>query len=145
LNTFFDTSALIKLYVRETGSEYTLSTWVACTTAVVSAIAHAEVIATLQRKVRHGWPADQCAQAANAWGRHLQFARIVSINYALNTYVSRVCETYALRGADALQLASALMYQSVSETMVAFCAADRQLIAAAHSEGLVIVDVSHGV
>lgn len=144
---FLDSSAVIKLYVSETGSE-----WLHAiadspngkTQVVLAEITVVEVAAALARRVR------MSTNAISAHERDLYlnaFLHDCDTRYALGA-VDRLginqavmlTQTHKLRGYDAVQLAIALTARSLLAeagfTPFTFIAADDDLLAAARAEGL---------
>jgi hypothetical protein len=143
---YLDSSALVKLYVAETGSA-----WVAdlCTPAAghtinLARITGAEMIAALFRRVQIGSVRLSDAQRAAARFRRDLSSRyeLIEITESLVEAAMRLAETRALRGYDAIQLAAALELQSVRTTFalppLTFVCADHRLNAVASAEGLFV-------
>lgn len=144
---FLDSSAVIKLYVHETGSE-----WLHTTTnppngntqVVLAEITLVEVAAALARRVR------MSVNAISAHERDLyldKFLHDCDTRYIMGA-VDRLginqavmlTQKYKLRGYDAVQLAIALTTRSLLAEAgfppLIFIAADNDLLAAARAEGL---------
>lgn len=144
---FVDSSALVKRYVRETGTAFVIGITdpAAGHHTYVARITGVEVIAALARR---GRARDASADAlAAALGQFRQeFAtvyRIVEMTPALFSDAMRLAETRAVRGYDAVQLAAALRVNTecvalgLSSTLVS---ADGDLNAAAIADGLAVED-----
>ncbi len=131
---FVDTSALVKLYIAEPGSEQMREAVAQEPSVAVSRLAFAEIHATFARRRREGLLlASELEQLrlrfADDWEELMQ----VAIGDELLDLVPGLCERNPLRGADALQLASALLLrQGGLETT--FAGSDRSLLEAAASE-----------
>lgn len=130
---FFDTSALVKHYVREPGSA-AVRTALRRKTPVVARIAHAELASALARLCREG--------SLDARARDRLLARIdadfatfdvVELRPAVSRMAAALVCRHPLRALDALQLASAL---ALGRPTVRFWCADERLVAAASAEGL---------
>lgn len=145
---FFDSSAVVKRYVNEQGS-----TWVAATAdpnagahVYVAAITGVEVVATFARKLKG--KLINAADAAAAVSRfHHHFAneyRIIDFTAAVLTRSMALAEAYALRGYDAVQLASAVEINRRRVTLGAatmtLVTNDSELLTAAAAEGLLTED-----
>lgn len=146
---FMDSSAVIKLYVSETGSEWlhTITDPTKGNSQVVLAeITLVEVAAALARRAR------MSANAITLYERDLyldKFLRDCDTRYAMGA-VDRLginqavllTQRHRLRGYDAVQLAAALTARTLlSEAGLApllFIAADDDLLAAARAEGLLV-------
>src|SRR2546423_6116983 len=106
---FFDSSAVVKLYVSEVGTA-----WLKSLTAQhmqhrfsIARITHVEVVSALARRGRAGSLATPALQAALMQFR-LDLTQIffhVEIAPMLIEQAMLLAETYALRGYDAVQLA----------------------------------------
>jgi predicted nucleic acid-binding protein len=145
---FFDTSALIKRHVKETGS-----TWVrslvrakAGHTLYIARVTAVEVTSGITRR-QH--PKDlTAAQAAAILGhfrRHLlQRYRVIELTPALFADAMRVARKHRLRAYDAVQLAVALdvhrLQQKAGLGTVTLISADQALNDAARAEGLTVED-----
>jgi uncharacterized protein len=133
---YVDTSALVKLYVEETGTE-DVSTWVRDAGLVATArIAYAEARAAFARHRREGalTPAllrRVVAQLDADWSRYT----VLEITDALVRNAGRLAERHALRGFDAMHLAAAAELRE-SDGTVAFACFDERLNRAARRERL---------
>jgi len=141
---FFDSSAVVKRYVREIGTVWVLS--ITAPTAghfiYVADITGVEVVSAITRQARHGALAPTDAATALMQFRH-DFAHqyhTVDITSTLIARAMAVAETHALRGYDAVQCAAALVIHSHRQTLgmplLTLVSADAALNTAATSEGL---------
>jgi predicted nucleic acid-binding protein len=135
---YLDTSALVKLYVEEAGTDE-VATWADKATAVATCrIAYAEARAAFARHRREGgltatlWKRT-VANLDDDWGR---FA-IVEVTDGLVRSAGQLADRYALRGFDAVHLAAALELQGDRNEIVFGCFDDR-LSRAAKKAKLVI-------
>lgn len=136
---FIDTSALIKLYVAELGSE-SLRAKLEKSTIVVSQLSYAEVYATFARRLREGLlKSDEVEVVTSAfeqdWGAMVQ----VPFSDHVARQIRRLCLQHPLRGADAFQLACAAMLRSEGSD-VTFIASDRGLLGIASADGFAVFD-----
>ena len=145
---FFDSSALVKRYVQETGSAWVIGLtdkqaqnpiYIACITAVA-------ITAAMARRVRGRTltPAD-AAQALTNFRYDLAHQYVViDMLPKILTQAAQLAETHALRGYDAVQLAAALALQAARQaagiSAITFISADQELNAAAAQEGLAVDD-----
>ena len=135
---YFDTSALVKRYVTEQGTEQITALWAETQRHAVSRLAYAETLAALHRKEReqpseHSKLSEARSRFFRDWGRLLL---IVEVSSDLDRWIPRLLEQHPLKGADAVQLASCLFLAShVDETLV-FACWDRGLLRAAQAEAL---------
>ena len=139
---YLDTSALIKRFVEEKGSSLVQS-MVASGEAVATAkIAYAEVFSGLTRKMREGYLDNAqydlaCHQFESDWQAYVR----VELNDDLLLLARGLIRRHALRGFDAIHLASAVSLNTMIDEVVTFTAADRRLLRAATAEGLKVVNV----
>lgn len=139
---FADTSALIKLYVQEPGSE-TMVALVRDREFATSALTWAEVHATFARRHREGlFSADEHRALLARFGEEWAAMLEVALDGAVQDIVAELCLTHPLRGGDAVQLASAL-FLSRAGLDVTFAVSDERLARVAETEGLPVVDPSH--
>ena len=135
--SYLDASALVKRYVVERGSRETIALTAASEMTATSIVSRAEVGAAFAQAVRAGLVKDDVARNAQRRfaGDWPDLAR-VSITEALVERAERLAWEHALRGYDAVQLASALTWQeSVGEEIV-LATFDQQLWEAAKRLGL---------
>lgn len=134
---FCDTSALIKLYLRETYSREVSGLAAATETVAVCRIAWAEAHAALARRVRLV-PADaevvrQARRAlADDWPNYL----LIEVTQALVELAADHADTFALRGYDSVQLAAAHRLAEQAQQPIAFACFDARLNKAARVLGL---------
>lgn len=131
---YFDASALVKLLLDEPGSDLAAELWDTADAVVASRLAHAEVCAALAAAERHGDLTRAAATAALArWDELWSAVRAVELTRAVERGAGRLARTHALRGADAVHLASALAVAAGNVVLVGW---DRRLAAAAEAAGL---------
>jgi predicted nucleic acid-binding protein len=137
--TYIDASALVKRYVAEAGSDDVaglLARAEAVGTAIVSRAEVAAALAkALQMKVLRQHEARSALQAFSA-----EWEDIVRIQLT-ETVIARAATLawdHALRGYDAIHLASALFWQEVLGEAITVATYDRQLWEAARRSGLAV-------
>lgn len=143
---FLDSSAVIKNYLRETGSIWlrALVNAMPRHELYVSRLAHVEVVATLIRQSRGGrLTSADAATLISQFKTHLGTDfQVLEITTALVSEAVSVTEKHGLRGYDAMQLAAALAIRNQMTALglaalnYTFVAADNELNKAAHAEGL---------
>ncbi len=150
MNTFFlDSSALAKRYLIETGS-----TWILALTDLpagyslfLAEITWVEVAAALA--ARHRAPGGITRQerdgAVRLLSRHCATQyRLISLDRPILSRAVRLTQQHRLRGYDAVRLSTALATNNALITSglpgLTFVAADGDLVAAAHGEGLAADD-----
>ncbi len=141
---FFDSSALVKRYVAETGSA-----WVKQVTApqtgdriYVASITAVEVVAAITRKKKGNHVSAADAASAIARFRHdlANDLRVFDLTPVVLDSAMALAEKHALRGYDAVQLAVALAIHGerikLNLSLLTLIASDSALNTAASSEGL---------
>lgn len=152
---FFDTSALVKRYVHETGS-----TWVGQVTdpksgnkIYITRITGVEVVAALMKKVRDTKSPLHLGDAKKAIAEFRndfenQYEHLSATDSLLQTAMG-LPEKHKLRGYDAVQLAAALVISAQSAQQgipatgvppLVLVASDNDLLDAAQAEGLAVDD-----
>jgi uncharacterized protein len=134
---FCDTSALVKLYVREDGTDEVAEQVAACEVVAVSRIAWVEVMSALARRAREQ-PQDVAVlaqvrqQVVLDWPRYLK----VELTQALLELAGDYAEAFALRAYDSVQLASAQILHREMPGQVRFTCFDGRLVKAAGVLGM---------
>jgi len=131
---YFDSSALLKLVVQEEDSEFAAALWDGCDTAVSSRIAYPEVLAALAAAGRAGrLDHGEQRHAESLWEDFWAAIRPVELSDAIALHAGELASRHALRGADAIHLASLL---AVSAVETVFAVWDDRLRAGAHAAGV---------
>lgn len=143
---YFDSSALVKRYIRESGSPWVIGLFDPSLghDAFIAAITPVEMIAAIARRARSKSITQDQATTANGLIRSdLQTGyQVVELNEAVLTGAMRLAESHALRGYDAVQLAGALEVNALLLNSdlppLVFVSADAELNEVAAVEGLVV-------
>lgn len=148
---FCDSSAIVKRYVKETGSEYVeqLAETGNGNLILLARITQVEVVAAITRKARGGHTTSidaETAIAAFEYDLLNTYYRIEITSPVLDSAMD-LAKRYGLRGYDAVQLATALDantgFQENDISGIVFVSSDDELNAAAVAEGLVIENPNH--
>ena len=144
---YLETSALVKLYVREPGTERLLALTAssAGNRLAILSLAQVEFRSAVRRRERAGEiPTIIAAQLLETFRRHLEtrFLTQPLTDFVLDL-AAELIDRYSLRAFDAVQLAgyTALRDSSRSDLPVFVCA-DQTLLTAAKHEGLSVLDPS---
>jgi uncharacterized protein len=138
---FFDSSAIVKRYVKETGTEWIikLTDPAKRNRIYIASITGVEVVSAISRRARNEERLDAIDQF------HVDFDsqyRVLEITSDLIFEAMVLAITFALRGYDAVQLAAALAMKSrryyLSLPALTLVSADDALNAVAISEGLAV-------
>jgi predicted nucleic acid-binding protein len=131
---YFDSSAFVKLLAEEAGSDLAAQLWDGCDAAVASRLAYPEVRAALAAAARnHDLAEADLDEAERAWDSYWAATRPVELTAAVEQHAGQLARTHALRGADAIHLASAL---AIGDPSLILAAWDRRLHAGAQAAGL---------
>jgi predicted nucleic acid-binding protein len=135
---YADTSALVKLFVTEEGSEATRTMLRGASVIGTNLLARAELGAALARGARRGFlsEADALEARRRLEGVWPTWARI-AVDEALVSRAEALAWEHNLRGYDALHLASALAWQERIQHPVTLITFDRELWEATRQAGLV--------
>jgi len=137
---YFDTSALVKLCVLETGTPLAVALWEGGDSLVTSRMADLEVRAVLAAAERIGRiDAARAVMARERWNELWPGLAKIEVTPALADAAGAIADRRPLRAADAVHLASALLLRE-AETL--FAAWDRRLADAARAEGLMVLPQS---
>ena len=134
---FCDTSALVKLYVREEFSNEVCALAEEARVLAVSRISWAETMATLARRVRE-YPADtEVIEAVRAqfradWSSYA----MIEVTQSLVELAGDYADAFALRGYDSVQLAAARMLHEGASEAFCFACFDTRLQRAASILGM---------
>ena len=138
---FFDASALVKGYVHEPGSRWVRQVLVPRGPEVfISPLSGVEVLAAIARKARAGEIDGSMRQkgvSAFRMDYRYRFAH-TAVSAAVTQEAMALVLAHPLRGADAVQLASALLLREAAPQFkgLAFVAADAALLRLARHTGL---------
>lgn len=131
---YFDSSAFIKLVIEEDGSELAAALWDGCDAAVASRLAYPEVRAALAAAGRdHRLDHDDQRRTEASWDQFWAATRAVELTEPITTHAGELAGQHALRGADAVHLASAL---AIGASHTLFAAWDKRLRSGAEAAGL---------
>lgn len=143
---FLDSSALVKRYISETGSNWVCNLFDPSlgNQFFIAAIAGVEIVSAITRRAKNGG-----INVADAIAVRDQFKQdfqteyqIIEISDKIINSAINIAESYALRGYDAVQLASGreLNILCIANGLngVNFVSADNNLNTAAMGEGLII-------
>ncbi len=137
---YFDSSALVKLVVDEPGTDLASALWDGCDAALSSRLAYPEVRAALAASRRNAELTERELRGAEAaWDEFWAAMRPVELTPAVERHAGRLAGTRAVRGADAVHLASALAIDSPGLLVAVW---DRRLHAGAVAEGLAVAPAS---
>ena len=137
---YFDSSAFVKLIVEEEGSDLAAALWDGSDAPVASRLAYPEVRAALAAagRARRLEP-DAVVEAESAWETYWSATWAVELTPAIAAHAGQLASDHALRGADAVHLASV---SAVGADAALFAVWDRRLRDGAVALGLRVVTES---
>lgn len=137
---YFDSSAFVKLVVEEDGSDLAAALWDGCDAAVASRLAYPEVRAALAAAGRADRldPTDQ-RRAETAWEDYWAATRPIEVTETVTLHAGRLAGQHALRGADAVHLASLLAIGTAATLLAVW---DQRLRAGAQASGVQVAPVA---
>ena len=137
MTAYLDTSALVKLYVQEPGSERVRQAVDRATHVATSRVTYVEARAAFARRARErGMSHASHREVVRLFEREWEAYVRMEVSEPLIRLAGDYTEQHALRAYDAIQLASAVSLQQGTRRPVAFLTADHHLTAAAEKEGL---------
>ena len=133
---YFDASALVKRHVDERGSRETIEFAARAELVATSLVSRAEVAAALAKAVRVKLLEEREARKAQrAFAAQWPDIARIPVTEALVSRAETLAWEYGLRGYDAVQLASAVLFQESLGTAVRLATFDRRLWNAASAAG----------
>lgn len=132
--TYMDASNIVKVLLVEDRHHEARTIWEADTKRFGSRVVGVEVAAAIAAGIRSGRiPRDAVDDARVATHRLLARLRPVELSHAIAEGAATLAERHALKGADAIHLASGL---AIADHTLVFATWDRRLHRAARAEGL---------
>jgi predicted nucleic acid-binding protein len=142
---YLETSALVKLYVREPGTERLLALADRShkSRLAILALAQVEFRSAVRSREKNGEiPSPIATQLLEAFERHIEgrFLTQMVTDFVLDTACMLV-DRYALRAFDAVQLAGYMVLKTAAGVDVpVFVCSDQELLMAAQREGAPVLD-----
>jgi uncharacterized protein len=134
---YLDTSALVKRYVREAGTDEVIALLENAESVGSISLTKVEMAAAFAKTVRQSWV--EMKIAMQAWQDFLDhwfsFTRL-NISSGTIDRASSLAWEYGLRGYDAMHLACALLWKETLETKITLATFDRDLWQAGKKTGL---------
>ena len=134
---FCDTSALVKLYIKEEASDVMMRLADSASAIAVCRIAWAEIMAALARRARENSADAEMIEAVRTRLRtHWPRYAIIEVTQQLVELAGEFADTFSLRGYDSVQLAAARTVQQVAGEELHFACFDTRLKKAAKVLGM---------
>lgn len=138
---YLDSSALVKRYIEEKGSDKVNALLQQAPVAAASRLAYPEILAAITRRHKAGdieTPAFERVRK-NFKADWTSFV-VIEMRAEVFVFIDRIIEKHALKGADSVHLSTALWLKDVMKEDVVFVASDMELLKAAEAEKLKIVN-----
>jgi predicted nucleic acid-binding protein len=141
---YLDTSALVKLYVRETGTDRMIAIAAGSDPPqlAILSLARAELYSAIRRRMRTGdIESDMVTQLLSRFESHLQTRYLrQSVSDTVLDMACSLIDRHPLRAYDAIQVAGCLTLRATVLEPPIFVCADRRLLATAQTENLTCLD-----
>ncbi|MEN6578688.1 MAG: type II toxin-antitoxin system VapC family toxin [Phycisphaerales bacterium] len=132
MKTFFDSSAFVKRYIEETGSQDVETLYMAATELALSVVCVPEVVSALNRRVRkRDLSRRQYETAKDNMFEDARDAEIVNLTPEVISTCTTILEASPVRAMDAIHVASAVQWGADL-----FVSADERQVLAAKKAGL---------
>jgi len=134
---YFDSSAFVKRYVEEEGTNFVKSILGGNGLITTSKLTYPEILSALMRKVRAGEIERKTFNGiVNTFEKDWDHILVLDFHNDLLQIVKMLIEKHPLKAADAIHLSSALWLKLSSKAEVIFVASDSNLLKAARAEKL---------
>lgn len=135
---FFDTSALIKRYIAETGSERVDDLFKAASQIIISPITKIEIYSTIYRlKSKNAISEEDYSRLNEEIQYDFRYFKVLSFNQEIELQSIYLIERHQLKTLDSIQLASCI---SQRDFVASFIVSDKRLKQAAENEKLDFID-----
>lgn len=136
MELYLDTSALVKLYLAEPDRETVLNAVREASQVATSMVAYAEARAAFARRLREGsLTIEDHRRIVHAFNRAWDVYDRVPVSETVAYSAGNIAERYALRGYDAIHLASAVTLDQHIDNLRFLTFDERLLVAARHLIG----------
>ena len=140
---YFDSSALVKRYIQEEGTEFVATLCEKERLIATSKLTYPEILSALARKRRSKEISDREYETIfEKFMKDWAGITVLEFHDEIFAQLKRLIEVHSLRAADAVHLASALWLKGSINEQVVFIASDLELLKAANQEKLDHVDPS---
>jgi predicted nucleic acid-binding protein len=134
---YLDSSALVKRYAAESGSDKVAALIEGDHKIAISWLAIPETLSAIARRAKGGsMRAEELAAIRDQLSQDIQRFLIVEVSGAPVDGIETLIARHALRGADSIHLSTALWLGKATKTPIIFVASDAELLNAARSDRL---------
>jgi predicted nucleic acid-binding protein len=142
---YFDSSALVKRYIKEKGSEKVDALLEEGSIPVASRLAYPEILAAITRRHKAGEIETLAFERIKkSFKADWTSLTVIELSAEVFRFIDKVIDKYGLKGADSLHLSTALWLRESMRESVIFVASDLELLGAAKSEKLETLDPQVG-
>ncbi len=139
MNLYIDTSALIKFYIREAGTEQVIALFNQQPLVATAALTQAEIASAMAKAIRLGWVEyDNVSLAWRDFLAHWSAYMRLPVSSMIIERAASIAWQHGLRAYDSVHLASALTWKDGIGSEVVFACYDKNLLKAAYQEGLTV-------
>jgi len=140
VNVFLDSSALVKRYLAEAGTDAVLDLFNQASTVAASRLTWLEITSVLARRAKQ-LPQTDAEEVFRSLDEDFAvLIEIVELKHSVMTEARAIARRHALRSGDSIQLASVKEAKTNYGLGLQFVASDRRLLEAARAEGLSVLD-----
>jgi predicted nucleic acid-binding protein len=134
---YFDSSALVKRYLREEGTEAVKSILGTSEEVSTSKLTYPEILSAFMRKWRaHEIEKRPFQTAVDQFEDDWKHMLVIEFHDQLLDVIKRVMQRYPLKAADSVHLSSALWHRGAAKENITFVTSDVNLLRAAQAEKL---------
>ena len=138
---YLDSSALVKRYTEEVGTDFVKSILATNGLITTSKLTYPEMLSALMRKVRTGEIEKKTFNGiVDKFDKDWDHILVLDFHNDLLPIVKNLIEKHPLKAADAIHLSSALWLKLSSKVDVTFVASDSNLLKAAAAEKLQVMN-----
>ena len=138
---YLDSSALVKRYTEEAGTDFVKSILATNGLITTSKLTYPEMLSALMRKVRTGEIEKKTFNGiVDKFDKDWDHILVLDFHNDLLPIVKNLIEKHPLKAADAIHLSSALWLKLSSKVDVTFVASDSNLLKAAAAEKLQVMN-----
>jgi predicted nucleic acid-binding protein len=138
---YLDSSALVKRYTKEVGTDFVKSILATDGLITTSKLTYPEILSALMRKVRSGEIKKKTFNGiVDKFDKDWEHILVLDFHNDLLPIVKTLIEKHPLKAADAIHLSSALWLKLSSKVDVTFVASDSNLLKAAGAEKLQVMN-----
>ena len=138
MKLYFDTSALVKKYISETGSENADKLFLSASEIYISIIGHVEAVSSFRRLLLEKEIKKKDYELLKSEiAQDFKYFNVIDVSSEIVYDAVKVIDKYQLKSLDSLHLAAAL---AVKTDIDYFISSDQKLLKAAENEGFKVIN-----